>query len=89
MGPKAKPFAGGTEHGDVLGGNALFSATARMLLPPPLPSITLANTGLRTQLFAAVGALLPRADDVRAVSVSSLGRNLAASAGVGLVSVAW
>jgi hypothetical protein len=85
IGPKAAPVPGGTRNGDVLGGNAIASFSARLLFPPPLPSITLANAGLRTQVFATAGALLPRAD---ATSLSPLNRwkSVAASAGVGLVS---
>ena len=85
VGPKAAAVAGGTEHGDVLGGNAMFSAAARVLLPPPLPSITLANAGLRSQCFASMGVLLPRAD-VATLGSAKLDKHLAASAGVGLVS---
>lgn len=84
VGPKAAPVPGGTINGDVLGGNAVASLSARILLPPPLPSITLANAGLRTHLFATVGALLPRADGSLFAPDSAL-KNIAASAGVGVV----
>jgi outer membrane protein assembly factor BamA len=79
IGPKSDPVDGGNALGDVLGGDALAAATARLLLPPPLPSVRLANAGLRTQAFVSVGALGP-------ADPSSLLGKVSASAGVGLVS---
>lgn len=88
VGPRAAHVPGGAEHGDALGGNAMMAASARLLLPPPLPSITLSNAGLRTQVFAAMGLLLPSADPARLLRAPTvtLQQHLAASAGIGLVS---
>jgi hypothetical protein len=92
IGPRAAPVAGGTRHGDVLGGDAMGFASARLLLPPPLPSVRLANAGVRMQVWANVGALLSGAQAGAAVRSVAEGRGWggagvapSASAGVGLV----
>jgi hypothetical protein len=74
IGPRAKKTAGGSISGDSLGGDILTSLSARILLPPPFPSINAANFGVRTQVFATAANLS---------SLSSPFR-LNASAGVGL-----
>lgn len=47
-----------SNHRVSLGGDLMGLFTARLLLPPPVPSITLANAGMRFQLFASAGTLL-------------------------------
>jgi hypothetical protein len=59
IGPRARPVVGGTVGGDSLGGDVAWSSSVRVLGPPPLPSITLSNFGVRTQAWASVGILLP------------------------------
>jgi outer membrane protein assembly factor BamA len=81
IGPKAAPVPGGTKAGDVLGGDYLMAATARVLLPPPLPSVRLANVGFRSQLWATAGVLAARGDTPGIESFASQARG---SAGVGL-----
>ncbi len=44
---------------DALGGDLYVHASARAYLPPPLPSVRLANAGVRTELFLCAGTLLP------------------------------
>ncbi len=83
VGPKADPVEGGTPQGDVLGGDVLAAVTARLLLPPPLPSVRLANAGVRTQVFASVGSLALAKD---AKDPSAFLSRCSAAAGVGLVS---
>lgn len=83
VGPRAAPVEAGTFSGDALGGDYMAAACARILLPPPLPSVRLANAGLRTQLWASAGSL------VAAKDVNGLGDFISrgsASAGVGVVS---
>lgn len=81
VGPRAAPVAHGTPGGDLLGGSALAAATMRVLLPPPFPSVRLANAGMRTQLFATAGLLLPSATHLPKLTPSSI----AASVGAGVV----
>jgi hypothetical protein len=58
VGPHAAPIPGGVcPGGDALGGDLMAGATARLLLPPPFPSVRLANAGLRSFLWASAGAL--------------------------------
>ena len=74
IGPRANKISGGSISGDALGGDVLASLSARILLPPPVPSINAANFGVRTQLFATAANLSSLSSPVR----------LNASAGVGL-----
>lgn len=59
VGPRAGTVAGGNETGDSLGGDAMVCGTARIFGPPPLPSATLANAGVRTHAWASGGIVLP------------------------------
>ncbi len=59
IGPRAGTVAGGNETGDSLGGDAMICGTARLFGPPPLPSATLANAGVRTHAWASGGIVLP------------------------------
>jgi len=83
VGPKAARVPGGTPHGDALGGNVAAALTARLLLPPPVPSVRLTNAGVRTQVWASVGSLLDTSAP-RLPGASAL-PPLAAAAGVGIV----
>lgn len=83
VGPKADPVEAGTASGDVLGGDYMAALTARVLLPPPLPSVRLANAGLRTQAWATVGSL---ATTKEVTDLPSFLSKHSAAAGVGLVS---
>jgi hypothetical protein len=82
IGPRSDRVDGGNVLGDVLGGDLLGTVSARVLLPPPLPSVRLANAGLRTQAFVSVGTL---ASAKEASDPSALLGRLSASAGAGLV----
>ena len=73
---------GGTPLGDALGGDALAAFSARLLLPPPIPSVRLANFGVRSQAFATVAALAPGRE---ATSLAAFAGGASASAGVGLL----
>lgn len=59
IGPKGGVVRGGGEHGDSLGGDFSASLGVRLLGPPPLPSVTLVNAGVRTQAWANAGVILP------------------------------
>ena len=82
VGPRTAPVDGGLPSGDGLGGEAKAFLSLRALLPPPFPSVRLANSGLRTQLWATAGGV-SRADSV--ASLSNLWRTGTLSAGVGVV----
>lgn len=73
-------------HADAVGGDVLAAATVRALLPPPLPSATLTNAGVRTFLWASAGALLSArgASQMLAGSTAAVKQHAAATAGVGL-----
>ena len=79
VGPRAAPVPAGTLHGDALGGEVLLHASARILLPPPLPSVRAANAGLRTQLWATAASLRP------STQATDLFARPAVAAGVGVV----
>jgi hypothetical protein len=81
IGPTAAPVVASRPVGDVLGGDYLAAATLRVLLPPPVPSVRLANIGLRTQLWATAGALAARGDTP---SLASFAEQWRGSVGVGL-----
>lgn len=83
VGPRAAPVPGGTLAGDVLGGDVMAHASARLLLPPPLPSVRLANAGLRTQLWATAATLKPAGAVAQPQDVFA---QPALAAGVGVVS---
>jgi Omp85 superfamily domain len=51
--PRVKPH--GSPFGDAIGGDCYGVLTARLLMPPPIPSVRIANAGLRTQLWATAG----------------------------------
>jgi outer membrane protein assembly factor BamA len=74
IGPRAKQISGGSFIGDSLGGDILASLSARILLPPPIPSVTVSNYGVRSQFFATAANLSSLSSPVR----------LNARAGVGL-----
>jgi len=80
VGGKARRVEHGTPFGDALGGTTIAAATARLLLPPPFPSVRIANAGMRTHLYASVGRVggMP-------ASARELIDTLSASAGVGVV----
>jgi outer membrane protein assembly factor BamA len=82
VGPRAARVEGGTPFGDALGGDALAALSARVLLPPPLPSVRLANYGVRSQAFATVAALAPGRE---ASSLAAFAGGASASAGLGIV----
>jgi len=83
VGPVAPRLPHGSPYGDAIGGDAFAHVTARLLLPPPIPSVRMANAGLRTHLFASAG----RVGAVEQLSrPSDFLRGMSASAGVGLVS---
>ena len=77
------PLEGG-RGSDSLGGDFALVATARLLLPPPIPLASISNSGARSYVFASAGSLLLR-DDHRAWS--DVASSVCYSAGVGLVSV--
>lgn len=84
VGPKAAPVPEGTLHGDLLGGDYQAYASARLLLPPPFPSVRMANAGLRSQLWATAASIksaseVSKPEDL--LTIPSL------AAGVGVVSV--
>lgn len=81
IGPKATTVETGTANGDVLGGDYLAALNTRILLPPPLPSVRLANAGVRSQLFFSVGTLASGKDTT---SLGSFLSRSSASAGVGI-----
>jgi hypothetical protein len=81
VGSKARRLEHGTPYGDALGGTTLAAVTARVLLPPPFPSVRLANAGMRTHAYLSVGRVggMP-------ATARELVDTLSASAGVGVVS---
>ena len=85
VGPRAARVAGGTLHGDLLGGDALAAFSARVLLPPPLPSVRLVNAGVRSQLFFTAAALAPGGAGARGGSLAALAGSESAAAGFGIV----
>lgn len=84
VGPRAAPVPEGSIQGDLLGGDVTAHVTARALLPPPLPSVRLANAGLRTQLWATAAHVGPSAQR----AAQSLGRLSALPAGEAAAAVA-
>lgn len=58
---QARGDGAGSEFGDALGGDAMWTASARLLLPPPLPWKLLTNIGARSQIFAVAGNVLTSA----------------------------
>jgi hypothetical protein len=92
LGPRGSAVAeraAGVPPGDALGGDAVAAVTARLLLPPPVP--LLVEQGLRSYLFASVGASALHAGNGGG-GVAALARALAvrpsACYGVGVVRVA-
>jgi outer membrane protein assembly factor BamA len=85
LGPRAAPVEFGTMHGDALGGNIFAAVSARLLLPPPLPSIRLANAGVRSQLFFSSAVLAAWADRHKLIDLNTLKDMPSSAAGVGFV----
>lgn len=81
VGPRTTVVAGGNPWGDNIGGDCSAFTSLRLFLPPPLPSVRLANAGVRTELFACAGSLMPRLPS----QSSDLTNNLAASVGAAIV----
>lgn len=60
VGPHAAPVPGAlTRHGDALGGDLFLAATGRVLLPPPIPSVRMANAFFRSTVWSSVGLVQP------------------------------
>lgn len=76
-GPRASPKEGGCMKGDSLGGDIRCTATASLAAPLPIP--VLDALGLRAQVFADAGNLLPWS-----APLPSLLGDLRASVGCGL-----
>jgi hypothetical protein len=51
------PAADAGVEGDSLGGDFSAFGAVRLYLPPLIPSIRLANAGVRTQLFVCAGTV--------------------------------
>jgi hypothetical protein len=83
VGPASPPVPFGARHGDAAGGDAYALVTARLLLPPPLPSVRAANAGLRTHVFAAAGKVAAPGG-AGAGSPAELLAGFSAAAGVGV-----
>jgi len=58
IGPRSA-YVGPSGAGDSLGGDASLTASLRLAGPPPFPSVTLSNAGLRTHAWVGAGILLP------------------------------
>jgi hypothetical protein len=83
IGPRAAP-SGGDKLGDALGGDVLAVCTARLLLPPPLPSVRAVRNNVRSYAFATVGALCPNLTR-SATPLRDLRTGTSAALGLGLV----
>lgn len=59
VGPRGVRPDGAAPRTDALGGDAYLFSSLRAFLPPPFPSIRLANAGVRTEAFLCAGTLLP------------------------------
>jgi len=85
VGPVAERVEHGSPYGDALGGDVYGVLTARLMLPPPIPSVRLANAGVRTLAYATAGKVGALGDAV--ASPRRFGSTATASAGIGVVSV--
>jgi hypothetical protein len=87
VGPVAERVEHGSPYGDALGGDVYGVVTARLMLPPPIPSVRLANAGVRTLAYATAGRVGALRDAI--ASPLRFGSTATASAGIGVVSVCW
>jgi hypothetical protein len=78
--------ASGVGRGDALGGDVFGAVTARILLPPPVPSINLVNLGVRSYLWGSLGAMALSKGGGPLATLGGLTQRPSCSAGVGIVS---
>lgn len=83
--PLTPPLPGGVPFGDAIGGDVYAYGCAKLLLPPPLPSVRLANAGVRTHLYACAGRV-GSLDGLLSSGPQSFLDEVSASAGIGVVS---
>lgn len=84
VGPRGAAVAGGLAGGDALGGDVLCAVSARLLLPPPIPSVRLTNAGVRTQLIASAGRVGATVGSLTSDPLSFF-KQASLAAGVGVV----
>lgn len=83
--PLTAPQPGGAPYGDAIGGDVYAYGCAKLLLPPPVPSVRLANAGVRTHLYACAGRV-GSLDGLVSAGPRGFLDEVSASAGVGVVS---
>ena len=87
MGPRGVQAAEGIPR-VALGGDLCGAVTARLLLPPPLPSVGLVNHGVRSYLWGSLGSLAPGAERGGSFTsaLETFFKRPSCSVGVGVVS---
>jgi hypothetical protein len=82
IGGRGEVVERGLPAGDALGGDIAAIATARIMLPPPLPSTALSNSGARSYAFTSASFLAPLSTLTVGADIPKL---LNFSGGIGLV----